>query len=61
MWTSPLELFLSHHFFVPVFGSANNLTVGLSRPIKVGVSNPNFVCNTFQDFLVLLSVWQIEK
>ena len=39
---SPLDLMLSHHFFVPVFESCGTLSVSYSRPIRMYNANSNY-------------------
>jgi hypothetical protein len=57
---SPLELFLSHHFFVPIFKSvSSSLIVSFARPVKSSVENFNYACSTSQDFLLLISVFDV--
>jgi hypothetical protein len=31
-------------------------TVSIARPVKSRLVNPNYICNTSQDFLILISI-----
>ena len=53
---APLELLLSHHFFVPVYQSCNKVSVQLSRPTRHNADNVNYVGSSANDLLFCVSV-----
>ena len=53
---SPLDLLMSHHYFTPIFGEYDQFIVSYSQPIRTSKTNPNYVGDTSQDMLVLLSI-----
>jgi hypothetical protein len=54
--SSPLDVLLSHHLFVPIFAVVHGLTVSIARPVKNSLMNPNYICSTCQGFLLLISI-----
>ena len=53
---SPLELLLSHHFFVPVFQHSRRVSVQIARPVRLGAENSNFIASSSNDMLFCVSV-----
>ena len=53
---TPLELLLSHHFFVSVYQSCNKVSVQLSRPVRLGSTNVNLVGSALNDILFFVCV-----
>ena len=50
------HLFLSHHFFVPVYQPCSRISVQISRPIRGGFDNVNYVGSAGNDILFCVSV-----
>ena len=58
---SSVDLLMSHHYFTPIFGDYDHFTVSYSRPIRTARSNPNYIGDTAQDMLILLSIRSRSK
>ncbi len=52
---APLELFMSHHFFVPVYQSCTQVSVQISRPTRA-FENKNYIASAGHDILFCVSV-----
>jgi hypothetical protein len=52
---APLEMFLSHHFFIPVYQPCSKVSVQLSRPPRE-FTNVNYVASAIRDVLFSISV-----